>query len=275
MARPMRRPPSCRLAPADPRLRVVTHDENHGLVASLNEGLALCRGELVARLDADDSSSPTRLARQVAVFRTRPQVVLCASAYDRVDPSGTSDPSWRAAANPCRSLRWRCSRATRALHSTVMFRRDAVRDIGGYRDSWFPVEDYDLWLRLLEVGEFEALTTSETTYMAERSDSISSRWSDDQGEQAWRRSQRYFEELVGERPSDVGKYRLRVRDVSAARRARAAATSRAAGHPDDRTRSPGPHRRQLDVARAIHGAQSSDDPRRRPEARDQGRAPPH
>ena len=102
-----------------------------------------------------------------------------------------------------------------ALHSTVMFRRDAVRDIGGYRDSWFPVEDYDLWLRLLEVGEFEALTTTETTYMAERSDSISSRWSDDQGERARRRSQRYFEELVERETSDVGKDRLRVRDVFA------------------------------------------------------------
>jgi glycosyltransferase involved in cell wall biosynthesis len=199
----------------DPRLRVVTHDGNHGLVASLNEGLALCRAELVARLDADDSSSPTRLARQVAVFRTRPQVVLCASAYDRVDPAGRLirrgvPPRTHAA------LAVAMLTGNRALHSTAMFRRDAVRDIGGYRDSWFPVEDYDLWLRLLEVGEFEALTTSETTYMAERSDSISSRWSDDQGEQAWRRSQRYFEELVGERPSDVGKYRLRVRDVSRA-----------------------------------------------------------
>ena len=46
----------------DDRVRVVRHEQNKGLVASLNDGLTLCRGELVARLDADDWAFPTRLA---------------------------------------------------------------------------------------------------------------------------------------------------------------------------------------------------------------------
>jgi hypothetical protein len=38
-----------------------------------------------------------------------------------------------------------------------MFRRDAAIEAGGYDVGWFPVEDYDLWLRLLELGAYRAI----------------------------------------------------------------------------------------------------------------------
>ena len=47
----------------------------------------------------------------------------------------------------------------RLRHSTAMFRRDTALDAGGYDRSWFPVEDYDLWLRLLELGVYRAIPT--------------------------------------------------------------------------------------------------------------------
>ena len=51
----------------------------------------------------------------------------------------------------------------RLSHSTIMFRRSAVQSIGGYRSEWFPVEDYDLWLRLCSAGRFAASEDSEVT----------------------------------------------------------------------------------------------------------------
>ena len=50
---------------ADNRVSVISR-ENRGLVATLNEGLRLAQGELVARMDADDVAYPWRLSRQVA-----------------------------------------------------------------------------------------------------------------------------------------------------------------------------------------------------------------
>ena len=38
----------------DPRLRVITHRANKGLISTLNEGLGAARGRYVARIDADD-----------------------------------------------------------------------------------------------------------------------------------------------------------------------------------------------------------------------------
>src|SRR3979490_879766 len=60
----------------DPRVRVVTHPQNRGLVPTLNEGLQLARGEFVARQDHDDLSYPDRLAKQVAHLRAHPDCVL-------------------------------------------------------------------------------------------------------------------------------------------------------------------------------------------------------
>src|SRR3712207_3671984 len=59
---------------ADPRLRVVENERNLKLIASLNRGLELARGEYVARMDADDVSLPDRLAKQVAYLEARPEV---------------------------------------------------------------------------------------------------------------------------------------------------------------------------------------------------------
>ena len=85
----------------DARLRVIRHEENVGLVASLNHGLALCRGELIARLDADDWALPSRLARQVAEFDARPELVLCASPYDACRSARATHSSRRPAALTC------------------------------------------------------------------------------------------------------------------------------------------------------------------------------
>lgn len=148
----------------DPRLRVVRHERNLGLVASLNDGLAACRAELVARLDADDVALPTRLERQRAMFEEQADLVLCASAYRRVLPSGEV---LRTASPPLThgGLAMAMLTGNRLCHSTVMFRRSIVLALGGYDAAWFPVEDYDLWLRMLEVGRYAGMGTVEVDYL--------------------------------------------------------------------------------------------------------------
>ena len=148
----------------DPRVRVITHHVNQGLVVSLNDGLAAARGELIARLDADDTSCPRRLERQVRVFEDTPDAVLCATAYDRVDPAGhlirTACPPLTHAALASALLTGNC-----LCHSSVMFRRSTALSLGGYHAEWFPAEDYDLWLRLLERGRYRGINTVEVRYL--------------------------------------------------------------------------------------------------------------
>src|SRR5437899_1262740 len=51
-------------AARDGRLRVLREGESLGIVAALNRALAEARGEIIARMDADDVALPERLARQ-------------------------------------------------------------------------------------------------------------------------------------------------------------------------------------------------------------------
>src|SRR5688572_1074255 len=62
------------LARGDHRIRVLTMASG-GLVSALNAGIVASRGELVARMDADDVALPHRLEQQVAEFSRRPSLV--------------------------------------------------------------------------------------------------------------------------------------------------------------------------------------------------------
>ncbi len=64
---------------ADPRIRLLAHDQRRGLAARLNEAIAAARGDFIARMDADDIAYPKRLERQVGYLAARPKVDLVGS----------------------------------------------------------------------------------------------------------------------------------------------------------------------------------------------------
>lgn len=84
----------------DGRITIVSR-ENRGLIATLNEGLALAKGDLIARMDADDISYPSRLSRQVSLFVQQPQLALCGTGIDTLLGDriirGTPDPIYQPA----------------------------------------------------------------------------------------------------------------------------------------------------------------------------------
>jgi glycosyltransferase involved in cell wall biosynthesis len=137
-----------RLAADDPRLRIVSR-ENRGLVATLNEGLGLARGDFIARMDADDISYPARFSRQLAAFKARPDIAMCGTDFhllhgDRPDPLDAQTES-----RPDEQLPILSQFFTTFRHSTVMFNR-AVMAPGLLRyDPAYPhAEDFDLFRRI-------------------------------------------------------------------------------------------------------------------------------
>jgi glycosyltransferase involved in cell wall biosynthesis len=135
------------LQSADPRV-VAVRQENQGLAASLNRGLALARAEYVARQDADDLSVPDRFARQIAFLEQHPSVAAVGSSADVIDRSGAVVGALRAERGAPAVKRGLLTLRSTPVHGSMMMRRDVVLAAGGYRVS-FPVgQDYDLWLRL-------------------------------------------------------------------------------------------------------------------------------
>ncbi|MDQ7833477.1 MAG: glycosyltransferase [Desulfovibrionaceae bacterium] len=129
---------------------------HRGIAATLAHGLGLCRGELVARMDADDICRADRLERQAAFLAARPDIGLagCLAAFGG-DPEGAAGYKdhldWANSLTTPEAIALERFRESPLPHPTVMFRAGLVREHGGYADGPFP-EDYELWLRWLEAG---------------------------------------------------------------------------------------------------------------------------
>lgn len=139
----------------DRRIRAIRQDAL-GLVAALNLGLLEARAPLIARLDADDRALPRRLERQLRHLEAHGDTVLLGSWAQRIDESGAPDGELKPAAAP-EELSAALTRGNPFIHSSVMFRADAVRRLGGFRAAFRAAEDYDLWLRLSETARLENL----------------------------------------------------------------------------------------------------------------------
>jgi glycosyltransferase involved in cell wall biosynthesis len=139
-------------ADRDGRVRPVT--QSHvGYVPLLNKGIALARGDFLARMDADDVADPRRLERQVAYLRQHPDCVLVGGQALLIDAEGL--PIANMPGLPLDHAAIDAALMTGGwpiVHPAITLRRDAVRAVGGYDESARPHEDHDLFLRLAERG---------------------------------------------------------------------------------------------------------------------------
>lgn len=140
-------------AATDARVRVVTQ-ENTGLTIALNRGLALARGQYIARQDADDVSYPERFARQVAVLAADPSVLVVGGNADDVLPDGhRAQWGWHEPETLQRIVFMK----TPFPHSTVMMRAEACRKLGGYDETFKTSQDMEFWMRFARAGKLGML----------------------------------------------------------------------------------------------------------------------
>jgi glycosyltransferase involved in cell wall biosynthesis len=130
---------------SDLRVRILTTEVRH-LIFSLSLGLHYARAELIARMDSDDLSKSYRLERQVAFMQDHPHVTVLGTAYEVIDAEGR--PIQKVLLPTSNSVIRRALLSSNPLlHPSVMFRRKAVFDAGGYMGG-LHAEDYDLWVRI-------------------------------------------------------------------------------------------------------------------------------
>jgi hypothetical protein len=134
----------------DPRVRV-HRIEKAGIVGALNYGLRQARAELVARMDADDVSYPTRLEKQYGFTRDHPDHVLFSCHFDYIDPRGQFVRDHHNLLTD-EAIRWQMLFTTPFVHPGAVFRRADALAVGGYREEFPVAQDYDLWARLAPRG---------------------------------------------------------------------------------------------------------------------------
>ena len=134
---------------SDPRLRVL-RQENLGLVAALNRGIAEARGEFLARMDHDDISLPRRLEWQIEWLRQHPGHAAVGCQFAQMDEGGRVLNRVVPLPTTHQGILERIGKGWLGiLHPTMFMRRDALRQIGGYDARVRPYcEDVDLVYRL-------------------------------------------------------------------------------------------------------------------------------
>lgn len=142
-------------ADGDPRIRVL-HRPAEGLVAALNAGLRNCRAMLVARMDGDDICHPRRLEQQTAFLQAHPEVTLVACQVRHIPRQQLTGgmrtyETWQNGLLDHAAILRDLYVESPFTHPSVMFRRDSVLSLGGYRNCGW-AEDYDLWLRMTQAG---------------------------------------------------------------------------------------------------------------------------
>jgi alpha-1,3-rhamnosyltransferase len=124
--------------------------ENRGLSRTLNQGLSLARGEYFSIVASDDIMLPEKTAIQVDVFKKDSLITAVFGAHQYID-----DESHVVSVKKAVYREFNFQEIFYHQHdipaSSQMIKIDLLREIGGYNENT-KVEDWDLWLRLTEVG---------------------------------------------------------------------------------------------------------------------------
>ncbi len=137
--------------------QVKIYDVRHGGVAkAANTGLTYCKGEYVARMDADDWSDPMRLEKQIKYLNDHPEVDIVAS---KVKYWGDNGPvqgfekyvDWTNQLIDHESILSSRFVDSPIVNPSAMFKRDLIKKYGVYSEGPIP-EDYEMWLRWMAEG---------------------------------------------------------------------------------------------------------------------------
>jgi len=153
----------------DHRLKIII-PKKKGLANSLNEGLVESKGQLIARMDADDISEKNRFEEQTKYFeKTKTDLIgswaLSISEENKV--LGTIEPPITNS-----EIRKKIMFHNPFLHPSIIFKKSITEKIGGYNSMFNGAEDYDLYFRIISKGYTVGNIPKPLIRLRETSDSI-------------------------------------------------------------------------------------------------------
>lgn len=132
-------------------VKIVALEKNRGLGTALNIGLAQCQYDIVARMDSDDISKPTRFEKQIEYLSKNPETDLVSASIDEFRETTAHIISTRRLPEFHSEIEKFAKKRCPVNHPVVVFKKNAVLKAGGYQH--FPLfEDYYLWARMLMSG---------------------------------------------------------------------------------------------------------------------------
>lgn len=146
------------LASAQERVLLCRQPVNRGPSSARNDGIGIARGDFVAFIDADDLWPPGKLAAQLAVLQRQPDAALVFGDCRQFDETGPRARTQFEAGRLGASV-WGAGEIVPDAYlrllddnfittGSVVARRLALTQAGGFAADLRLVEDLDLWLRI-------------------------------------------------------------------------------------------------------------------------------
>lgn len=127
--------------------KVIRLEKNSGLGNALKIAVESATYELIARMDSDDVSLPTRFEEQLKYFEINPETDILGGDITEFIGDETNIVGIRSVPQDDKDIRLYMTKRCAFNHMTVMYKKKAVQNAGGYLD-WFWNEDYYLWIRM-------------------------------------------------------------------------------------------------------------------------------
>lgn len=136
-----------------PEFQIIRLEKNQGLGNARRVALEHCTYDLVVLMDSDDISVPDRFEKQLKAFAENPQTDVVGGIIDEFIGEPTQVVGVRKVPRTDAEIKAYLKTRCPLNHVTVMFRKSAVAEAGGYED-WYYNEDYYLWIRMYLAGKF-------------------------------------------------------------------------------------------------------------------------
>ena len=137
----------------DQRIMYLKNSDNQGLIYTLNKAVSHANGRYIARMDADDVCLPERIAKQKAFLDQNEGIAVVASTIDFINEQEEKTGIWeldRRTINP-EQIKKAILKQNCIAHPTIMMRSEILKELK-YKEYQKNIEDYDLWLRILNRG---------------------------------------------------------------------------------------------------------------------------
>lgn len=138
------------LSYSDPRIRYIENEQNLKLIATLNKGIDLAKGDYIARMDADDVCMPNRFEIQMDYLQKHPQISLCSGWAKVINEYGKITGRIKNIDEPtllaCATM-FTCP----IIHPAVICKSEVLKE-NKYDAAAINMEDFELWHRLALQG---------------------------------------------------------------------------------------------------------------------------
>jgi glycosyltransferase involved in cell wall biosynthesis len=133
---------------SDNRIKLITNDQNLGIIKTLNKGMKLSQGDYIVRMDSDDICHPNRFEKQLRYMENHKDVAICGTWINEINEKGKNLRT-KSYSTDSIQLKYELLFSNVLAHPSIIIRKN-IFDLNEfyYDENYIHAEDFELWNRL-------------------------------------------------------------------------------------------------------------------------------